>query len=162
MIAEFGYDYYPDSLHYYFNSTGEECANVSLLSDKALEGPHSFSASLDSASPGVSLDSENLTITIIDTNSMSTTNCSIVQLIGNYKLCLPFAAVIVAFEERDGEVTEGDMVEVCITIDDISPFGGLEVDVTVPISGEGLDDITGKHCPILLSTSYHVISLYRQ
>lgn len=61
-------DFTPDSLVFIFNSTGEECLNVSLLDDQAIEGVHSFSASIVSTDPKISVSPDSQNITILDTD----------------------------------------------------------------------------------------------
>lgn len=48
--------------------------------------------------------------------------------------------------ESSIDVAEGENRSYCVQISNISPFGGLETDVTVTIQGEGIDNLTGKFC----------------
>lgn len=61
----FGVDYVPFDLTLTFNSPGEECGNIYLLSDEALEGDHFFTVSIDSTSPDVQANGSQC-ITIVD------------------------------------------------------------------------------------------------
>ena len=57
-------------MEFTFDSAGEECNNVTLLDDEALEGKHSFGVFIESDNFNLGVDA-NRTITICDTDGKS-------------------------------------------------------------------------------------------
>lgn len=68
-LQGFGTDYIPDDeLVFTFATPGDQCVNISLLEDDAIEGDHEFGAVIDSTYPDIAA-AGFINITIVDINS---------------------------------------------------------------------------------------------
>ena len=71
LLTVFGSDYVPDNLIFTFDSAGEICENISILVDNSIEGDHTLTVTISSASPNVLLSAYgSQSITILDIDGM--------------------------------------------------------------------------------------------
>ena len=67
-----------------------------------------------------------------------------------------FAAVTVFAVKSSVDIFEGESSSFCVELNDIVPFGGLEVDITVIIEAEGIGNLTGSYNFTLLICRIHI------